>query len=361
VEGGNEVRRVAIVGAAGFIGSRLKESFHSSGAYDVVPVVRRETVMESQCPCGVRPVIADALDEAALVAAFNGCDSVVSSIAGDPRTIVESARSIQSAAERVGVRRLIYLSSQMVHGQAPVPGTDEHSPLSLRQPIAYNAAKVRAERLLTRPGRRSRTEVVIIRPGIVYGPRSRWTRGIADELLAGKAFLADGGAGICNAIYVDNVVHAVERAIEAGRVAGEAFIVNDAETVTWRDLIRPIADALGVDLNAVPQPNSAEILGDRDSSHQSLLMGAARALVRLLPKRIAEAQRAARKAWQPPPEKTEEPATEYSLELALLHSCRVRLPTEKAERLLGFRPRVSFDEGCRRSVEWLRSAGYPVC
>jgi nucleoside-diphosphate-sugar epimerase len=44
----------------------------------------------------------------------------------------------------------------------------------------------------------------------------------------------------------------------------------------------------------------------------------------------------------------------------LLQSCRVRLPIAKAERLLGFDPPVSFAEGCRRSVEWLRDAGYGV-
>ena len=32
-------------------------------------------------------------------------------------------------------------------------------------------------------------------------------------------------------------------------------------------------------------------------------------------------------------------------------------PTGKAERLLGWRPRVPLDEGMRRSEAWLREAG----
>jgi nucleoside-diphosphate-sugar epimerase len=44
--------------------------------------------------------------------------------------------------------------------------------------------------------------------------------------------------------------------------------------------------------------------------------------------------------------------------MALLHSCCVRLPTDKAERVLGFSPPIPFAEGCRRSIEWLRVEGY---
>lgn len=353
------MKRVAIVGAAGFIGNRLVEKFHLGGAYEVVPVVRRASALALPCRFDIRPVVADAFDSSALAEALDGCDAVVSAIAGDPKTIIRSIWPFHAAAERVGIRRLVYLSSQMVHGQAPAPGTDERTPLFVRQPLAYNRAKVRAELQLRELGRKGRSEIVILRPGIVYGPRSQWTGGLADQLLAGEAFLADEGAGICNAIYVDNVVHAVERAIEAEGVGSEAFLINDAETVSWRELTAPIAGALEIDLDHVPQPSSAEILGEREPFFKRVIVPAAKGLVRALPKRVAEAQRAARRAWRQKPVQ-DQPGFEYSRELALLHSCRVRLPLDKAERMLGYRPQVTFEEGCRRSVEWLRFAGYPV-
>lgn len=354
-----DVKRVAIIGAGGFIGNRLVESFHVSGKYDVVPVVRRASALALAGRFDLRPRIADVLDEDALAAALEGCDSAISAIAGDPETIVGSLRPLHAAAGRARVRRLVYLSSQMVHGQAPAPGTDERSALSLRQPLAYNRSKVRAERLITALGRRGSPEIVILRPGIVYGPRSQWTGGFADQLLAGEAFLADGGRGICNAIYVDNVVHAVERSIATEGVAGEAFLINDAERVTWRELAIAVTDALGVDVDQIPQPSAAEILESREPVVKRLIVPAAKALIGILPKRIAEAQRAARRALRG---KTAEEvrAFEYSKELALLHSCRVRLPSDKAERMLGYKAPISFAEGCRRSVEWLRFAGYPV-
>jgi hypothetical protein len=41
-------------------------------------------------------------------------------------------------------------------------------------------------------------------------------------------------------------------------------------------------------------------------------------------------------------------------ETAALHTCRWRLPQDKARRRLGYLAPVSFEEGCRRSVEWLK-------
>jgi nucleoside-diphosphate-sugar epimerase len=36
------------------------------------------------------------------------------------------------------------------------------------------------------------------------------------------------------------------------------------------------------------------------------------------------------------------------------------LPDAKARALLGYEPSVGFDEGMRRTLGWLRFAGYPV-
>ena len=108
--------RVAILGASGFIGNRAVEMLHRDGRCEVVPVVRRPAAMALARRFDLAPWVADALDEEALRKAFRGCEAVVSSITGDTRTLVDSVTPLYRAAQAVGVRRIVYLSSASVHG-----------------------------------------------------------------------------------------------------------------------------------------------------------------------------------------------------------------------------------------------------
>jgi nucleoside-diphosphate-sugar epimerase len=346
----------AVLGASGFIGNRLVEALHLAGMR-VTPIVRQPSGLALPGRFDLSARVADALDAQALSAAFAGCETAVVAVAGDPRTIVGLVDPVYRAAEAAGLRRLLYISTASVHGQAPAAGTDETTPLSAAQPIAYNNAKVRAERRLEHRRRTGSVETVLLRPGIVYGPRSSWTGGLADELLSGEAALVEGGHGICNAIYVDNLVHAVLLALAAPDVDGQAFLVGDRETITWRDLYRPVADALGIDVELLPTPPaSAAARGAplaervRDSRAFKLLPPTVRAGLAAAYVARGAGRSASRDAGTPT----------ITLEKALLHTCGYKLPWSRAEECLGYRPVVSFAEGCRRSVAWLEFAGYPV-
>ncbi|WP_294069053.1 NAD-dependent epimerase/dehydratase family protein [Sphingomonas sp.] len=318
------MQRVAILGAAGFIGTRSVEMLREDGC-EVVPVVRRAM------PGGV---VADALDQPSLERAFEGCDAVVAAIAGPPATITGVCGPIVRAAQAAGVRRIVHLSSQAVHGQSLAEGTTEDSLFPSEQPFAYNSAKADAEGLMQSLTAAAHVEVVILRPGIVYGPRSRWTDGIADELLSGEAFLVRDAPGACNAVYVDNLVHAIGVALGFGATPEGAVFVNDAERLTWADLILPVADALGLPARAVRRPSLAEALGPASSWTRKLRP------LRKLPGLRSIAP--------------------YSREMALLQSNTVHTSNARAERLLGYRPIVSHQDAMQRSIAWLRTAGYPV-
>jgi nucleoside-diphosphate-sugar epimerase len=360
---------VAVVGAGGFIGSRLVEMLHLGGDARVRPVVRRPYGLAGASRFDLDGRVADAIDETALRAALDGCDVVVHAVAGSPRTIVGSIAPVYRAAERAGVKRLVYLGSASVHGQAPPPGTDENSPLDARQPMAYNNAKVKAERRLLQLRARGSTEVVILRPAIVTGPRSSWQTGFARQLLAGSACWLDGGRGICNSIYVDNLVHAVWLASAADGADGQAFIVGDEETVTWADLYRPVAAALGFDVEDIR--NAAEIdPAPRwiDRLQEFRARPAVKARLALLPVRLRRTLEAALVAppapvpspWRHWQAAAPAPGPAVSREMALLYRCATKLPHAKAATVLGYRPIVRFEEGCRRTLEWLAFAGFPV-
>ena len=356
--------RVAVLGASGFIGNRTVEMLHLGGRAEVRPVVRRVAGMALASRFALDCRLADACDRDALARAFAGCDVVVHAVAGDAQLILDTLAPTFHAARQAGVRRIVYLSTASVHGQAPAPGTDEESPLRDDQTIEYNNAKVRAERRLGELHREGGVELVMLRPGIVLGPRSSWIGGFADALLAGEACLVDGGRGVCNGIYVDNLVHAIELASTAD-VDGQVFLVADEEQFTWADVYRPVAEALGVALDDVPEAIVPDFSEPRRSTADTLRRSpAARLLARMLPPPVratlvaalggAAQADAADHRWDMPRRRQ----LTVTQEMALLYRCAYKLPFAKATRFLGYRPIVSFAEASRRTVAWLAFAGY---
>jgi nucleoside-diphosphate-sugar epimerase len=354
-------RQIAVLGASGFIGNRTVEIFQRDGDVDVRPVIRRPSRAALPRRFDLAVQIADALDAKSLTPAFEGCDSVIMAIAGDPKTIVRSVEPVYRAAMKSNVRRLIYLSSASVHGQAPAIGVDETTPLSKQQPIAYNNAKVVAEQQLWKLRKIGRVEVVILRPGIVFGPRSQWTGGVADEILNGVAYLTEGGWGVCNSIYVDNLVHAIKLALFAPSADGQAFLVGDAEKVTWRDLYLPVCEALGCDLEDLPTPKMSDVVDERISVAERVRTTRSfEVLRRFVPRPARVAVKAALREMRRPLKAEKPTSCHVTLERALLHTSSYRPPYTRAQLELRYCPPMTFEEGCRRSVEWLGFAGYPV-
>lgn len=360
--------RVALLGAGGFIGSRVVEMFHLGGLGEVRPVVRSVGALARLSRFDLECRVADALDPRSLRAAFADCDRVIHAIAGDPATIRAAVAPVYRAAEEAGVRRIVYLSSASVHGQAPLPGTDEESPVMPRQPIAYNNAKAWAERRLLKLRRNGSVEVVMLRPGIVTGPRSIWQARFARELLDGTACWINDGRGICNSLYVDNLVHAIHLALDAPGIDGKAFLLGDEETVTWADLYRPVAQALGfasLDLPNVEYRRPRMTL--REFARMLEGHRSARAIAALVPKRIRRGIFAAMEPVATPgqstwafPKPAAAPLPVITLEMSLLYRCAWKLPDTRARQLLGYRPIVPFPEACRRTIGWLGFAGFPT-
>lgn len=365
---------IGVLGASGFVGSRIVEKFHLEGVARIVPIVRGFGGLTRSSRFAMETRIADVLDYDALVKALAGCDIVVNAVLGRYNQIVAEPPVIYRAAETAGVRRLIHISTASVHGQAPEPGTDETSPLRTNQPIPYNNAKVYAERQFRALRKHGLVELVMLRPGIVFGPRDIWVSGIAQRLAEGRAYLIDGGRGICNSIYIDNLIHAVRLSLQAP-VDGEAFLIGDSEMITWAELHRWVAAAL-VDcppprildnppLLPAGRPWLDRIRGyaawnaamrripvpakDFARERLSLLRGAMAGM-----REIRRLQ--TRSEWTLPGNDI----GPVPLETAMLHRCRYKFPFAKARRLLGYEPIVSVEDGLVRTIRALHFAGYVI-
>ncbi|TAD75888.1 MAG: NAD-dependent epimerase/dehydratase family protein [Oscillatoriales cyanobacterium] len=336
---------LGVLGAGGFIGGRMVELLAADERFTTVAIGRSAS---KQLPLGAIARQADAQDGESLTQVLTDCQVAVYCLAGNPSFVRKNASRVYQAAVAAGVKRFVYLSSAVVHGQNPAVNTDERSPIRANHAIAYNNAKVKAERSLLAQRAGTKTEVVIVRPGIVWGPKSSWVAAFANAIADGVAYQADHGQGICNSVYVDNLVHGLILATITPGIDREAFVVGDAETVTWADLYRPIAQAMGADFDALPNVETATFRPSFKENLKETLRGM-RGIGTLL-SAIQERRQQAR-TTRPRPV-----LAPLNRELADLYRCQWHLPIAKAADQLAYQPPVSFADGCVKTVEWLNTS-----
>jgi len=358
------MKKVAVIGASGFIGLRTTEVFHLGGLAEIRPIVRSAASLAVLARMRLDWRVCSFLDVRELTAALRGCEVCVHAAIGDAAQIVRMAKATYRACVDAGVRRLIWLSSASVHGQNPEVGTDETTVLRDDQPFTYNNAKVRAEWALQRVARDTCVEAVTLRPGIVLGPRSRWIAGAAEDLIYGRAAWINQGNGICNSVYVDNLVEGIWRALITRAAAGDSFLIGDRETVTWRELFLAIAEHLGYDAGAFTELEASEIPAEVKSQFAAITQTRSYGhMSQLVPARAKRLVKAIARAWPEPPPAPgawvlrTSPHLSLTSEMASLQQCRWKLPHGKAERFLGYQPCVTFAEGMRRSLAWLDFCG----
>jgi len=355
--------KVAIIGANGFIGNRLVERFHFSGLYEPVSIVRQPASLALPARLGSEWRVGDALDAGSLAKALNGCDAVVHAAIGDPRQIEKMPAVLRAAAAAADISRVIYLSSASVHGQNPPQGSTEEAPLHRKHSLDYNNAKVAAEQTFFAEAEKRGLAAFALRPGVVYGPRSRWIADLATDLLKGRAWLYDGGSGICNGIYVDNLIAAIELCLEAPAEAGGAYLVGDEETITWSEFYQSVADGLGVSRERIHALSELPVFRKsiRERIEKTMTEPWLQALLPAVPgtwkqtaKRVLISCQTSNgtNAWALP----RAAAPRITEELALLQLCRCKLPHAKAAQALGYRAPIPFFEAMSRSLCWLRFA-----
>jgi len=171
----------------------------------------------------------------------------------------------QAAAS--GVRRFLFISSIGVNGnRSDAPFTERDNPAPLEP---YAISKLEAEIELRELADKSGMELTVIRPPLVYGPgapgnfdrliRAVW-RGIPLPLgaISNRRTL----------VGLDNLVDLIVTGVEHPAAANEVFLAGDGEDLSTTDLIRRMADALGVPARLIPVPSwtlesAAALLGKR--------------------------------------------------------------------------------------------------
>jgi len=234
--------KILVTGATGFIGSRLCELLSLEHRLPYRALVRDFSRAARIARLDTELVAGDMLDAGSLARAVEGCDAVINLAHGDDQSAEKQTTQLIDACTRAKVRRLVHVSSMAVHGPSPkLQVLSESTAPIKRWGEAYSDAKAAAEASVAAAGKRGALATVILRPTIVYGPYSFFVTPIAHDARAGKISLIDGGRGVCNAVYVDDVCEAIMAALDRDDAVGAAFLINGDDRITWRDFITTFA------------------------------------------------------------------------------------------------------------------------
>jgi len=241
-----------VTGGTGFIGGRLVETLVLQHGVKVRAYVRDLRKSIRLARFNVELIPGELTDADALKRAAQGCDYVFHCAFGATGSArqqrdatVAGTRAVIDAAGHANVKRLVHLSTLSVYGDLTGAALDENAPRRKTGDL-YGDTKLEAEELVLTAHRERKLPVAVIQPTVVYGPFGGWwTNGQIERLRKGRFALPNGGDGVCNPVYVDDVVQSMLRAATSPAAVGEVFLVSGPSAVTWREYFAAIEQMIG--------------------------------------------------------------------------------------------------------------------
>jgi nucleoside-diphosphate-sugar epimerase len=336
---------VLVVGGTGFIGSHLAERLADAGGH-VRVASRRGAWPWGPVPPGIQVVPLDLAGDGAgpdegIARAMDGATAVVNLAGmlarpGAVRSAYDDLhergveRLVKAAAERGASSRtdparplrFVHVSTTGVLGPTgATPRGEDTTPAPVTD---YETSKLAGEKAAL-AARACGIEVVVVRPGLVYGPRDVHLAPFYRAIQARRYRNIGGSRALWQPVYVTDVARALHLALDAPGADGGVFHVAGAERLSVAAFASRIGEHLGRPIRTW------------GLSRASAMMAGA----------ILETVC--------PPLGIEPPLTRS----------RVRTMTEdrvyaidRAGEGLGFVPEVPLDEGIRHAVNWYRRHGY---
>ncbi len=315
-------RRALVTGAGGFIGSHLVERLVHDGA-TVTAFVRYNSrgdvgllaALEPALQREIQIVAGDLRDAEAVRQAMAGAELVFHLGAliaipysyRHPREVVETnvlgTLNVLLAARDQDVARLVHVSSSEVYGTATRVPMDETHPLHVQSP--YAASKLGADKLAEAFHLTYGLPVALVRPFNAFGPRQSARAvipTIVSQALAGDRVRLGNLEARRDWTYVTDTVAGMLAAAEAPGAVGLTVNLGTGRGLAVGEVVELVGRLLGKRLQVEVQ---------------------------------AERQR-------PPTSEVERLVADASL----------------AERVLGWRPTVPFEQGLERVIEWVRAEAH---
>ena len=284
-----------VTGGAGFIGSHLVEALlhagHAVRVFDDFSTGLRQNLRHLNRFGNALDIVegsitdptatAKALRDVGVVYHLAALASVARSVENPAAThaaCVTGTLNLLDAARKVGVRRVVYAASSSAYGGATQPGGQREDQLPAAK-SPYAAAKLAGELYMQAFAATYGLETVRLRFFNIFGPRQRSDSPYSGVIALFAAMMARGdlptvhGDGLQSRdfTYVANAVHALRRAAEVPDVSGNVYNVGTGRSVTVRDLVAALNGVLETDLEPTyGAPRAGDVKFSRADVHRTM-------------------------------------------------------------------------------------------
>lgn len=273
--------KILVTGAAGFLGNVLVERLLSHGERDLRLFIRpgpkraKLEALAARFPgASLEFVTGNLVSAADCVKAVEGVDLVYHLAAGMSgaaaelflHTVVASKYLLDAIVASKHPPKTVLVSSFSVYGVAALgrgARVDESVPLEPNPVLRdlYAQAKLRQEKLFWEYRDKFGLPLVVVRPGVIYGPGTKPFSNRVGLNLFGL-FLHLGGNNVLPLTYVDNCAEAIIAAGTSPQSVGEAYNVVDDDLPTCSQYLRAYRRQVG-GLRVVRLPYFATMLLSR--------------------------------------------------------------------------------------------------
>ena len=355
--------KVVLTGATGFVGGAVARRLSAAGA-DVHALALPRSDRSRLASCPVTFHTGDITDPASLAGLFDDARWVIHAAgmlgrAGVSETtynrinaegvghVLAAVEQARAAGRTAAGLRVLHVSSAGVLGPVRTPSEeatnderrttsaapldsslvtrhsslfDETSPLAPSN--AYERSKALGEEVAAGFARDG-LPLIVARPEFIYGPGDLHVLGLFRAIRRGVYFYIGNGTNTCHPTYVDDMVDGLIACLERG-APGAVYHIAGPRPLPFRELAETIAEELGVAPPRLRVPAPLAWLGAVGLEAAGKLTG--------------------------------RPAPLSRTGVAFFSESR-RSTYAKAERELGFTPKVDLREGVARTVAWYRGEG----
>lgn len=245
---------------------------------------------------------------------------------------VGGARNLLSAAMAAGVRRAVVVSSNSPIGLNPHPDHlfDESSPYNPY--MNYGRSKFQMELLVKEIEAAGRLETVIVRPPWFYGPFQPARQVLFFSMIRqGRMPIVGSGDNLRSLVYTENLCQGLLLAALVEKARGEIYWIADRRPYSMNEIVDTVERLLEENFKFTVTHKRLRLPGI--TSELAMVADAALQSLGLYNQKI-----------------------HVLSEMNKTISCSI----EKAERELGYQPRVALEEGMLRSLAWSIEQGIQI-